>query len=250
MVCKLIFVWGLAWTPYAIMALWAMFFQAHNMAPLMGVIPLLFCKCSAVANVMLYGIRYSDKLFTLLKSVTVFLSNASKQCISSCTIKFSRVPKIGSEVKKVLQIALPFVLVDMMIPNELDNSIVVPSFSKEYPQNVIRKSSSGNKGSSNNTPNLENSLSRKIREIRRETPTISRHIESESCPAATIKKYLSVRFNSSSDTDKSITYSIENAAVEYSKCQGEKMFQKTPPHSADDTSTKEPPTVEVVIQVS
>ena len=63
MVCKLIFVWGLAWTPYAIMALWAMFFQAHNMAPLMGVIPLLFCKCSAVANVMLYGIRYSDKLF-------------------------------------------------------------------------------------------------------------------------------------------------------------------------------------------
>ena len=180
----------------------------------------------------------------------LFLSNASKQCISSCTIKFSRVPKIGSEVKKVLQIALPFVLVDMMIPNELDNSIVVPSFSKEYPQNVIRKSSSGNKGSSNNTPNLENSLSRKIREIRRETPTISRHIESESCPAATIKKYLSVRFNSSSDTDKSMTYSIENAAVEYSKCQGEKMFQKTPPHSTDDTSTKEPPTVEVVIQVS
>ena len=68
MVCKLIFVWGLAWTPYAIMALWAMFFQAHNMAPLMGVIPLLFCKCSAVANVMLYGIRYASKLFTLIKS--------------------------------------------------------------------------------------------------------------------------------------------------------------------------------------
>ena len=121
--------------------------------------------------------------------------------------------------------------------------------SKEYPQNVIRKSSSGNKGSSSNTPNLENSLSRKIRAIRRETPTISGHIESESCPAATIKKYLSVRFTSSSDTDKSnIEYSIEKAAAEYSKCQGEKRFQKTLPHHADDTSTKEPPPAEVVIQ--
>ena len=158
-------------------------------------------------------------------------------------------PKIGSEVKKVLQIALPFVLVDMMIPNELENSIVVPSFSKEYPQNVIRKSSSGNKGSSGSTPNLENSLSRKIRAIRRETPTISGHIESESCPAATIKKYLSVRFTSSSDTDKSnIEYSIEKAAAEYSKCQGEKRFQKKLPHHADDTSTKEPSPMEVVIQ--
>ena len=144
--------------------------------------------------------------------------------------------------------ALPFSLVDMMIPNELDNSIVLPSFSKEQPQNVIRKSSSGNEGPSGNTPNLENSLSRKIREIRRETPTISRHIESESCPAATIKKYFSVRFTSSSDTDKSTTNSIENAAVEYSKCQGENRFQNTLPHHADDTSTKEPPPVEVAIK--
>ena len=57
MVCKLIGVWIFAWTPYAIMALWAMFFDAHNLSPLMGVIPLLFCKVSAGANVIVYGVR-------------------------------------------------------------------------------------------------------------------------------------------------------------------------------------------------
>ena len=57
MVITLIFVWAFAWTPYAIMALWAMFFDSYNLSPVMGVIPLLFCKISAGVNVMIYGLR-------------------------------------------------------------------------------------------------------------------------------------------------------------------------------------------------
>ena len=57
MVTKLIFVWAFAWTPYAIMAIWAMFFNASHLTPIMGVIPLLFCKISAGANSLIYGLR-------------------------------------------------------------------------------------------------------------------------------------------------------------------------------------------------
>ena len=57
MVTKLICVWAFAWTPYAIMAIWAMFFDSYNLSPLMGVIPILFCKISAGANALIYGLR-------------------------------------------------------------------------------------------------------------------------------------------------------------------------------------------------
>lgn len=57
MVITVIFVWGFAWTPYAIMALWGMFFGSDNVSPIMGIIPLLFCKISAGVNVMIYGLR-------------------------------------------------------------------------------------------------------------------------------------------------------------------------------------------------
>jgi hypothetical protein len=60
MVATLICIWAFAWTPYAIMALWAMFFDSQNLSPLMGVIPLLFCKISAGLNVIVYGLRYFE----------------------------------------------------------------------------------------------------------------------------------------------------------------------------------------------
>ena len=58
MVAKLIFIWTFACTPYAIMALWAMIFDAQNLSPLMGVILLLFCKISAGMNAIVHGLRY------------------------------------------------------------------------------------------------------------------------------------------------------------------------------------------------
>ena len=57
MVTKLILVWVFAWTPYAIMAIWAMYFNSYNLSPFMGVVPLLFCKISAGANSLIYGLR-------------------------------------------------------------------------------------------------------------------------------------------------------------------------------------------------
>jgi r-opsin len=57
MVITVIFVWGFAWTPYAIMAVWGMFFDYTHISQLMSTIPLLFCKISAGVNVMIYGLR-------------------------------------------------------------------------------------------------------------------------------------------------------------------------------------------------
>ena len=53
----ILLVWILAWTPYAIMAIWAMFFDAYGLSPNLGLIPALTCKVSAAVNVLLYGLR-------------------------------------------------------------------------------------------------------------------------------------------------------------------------------------------------
>ena len=58
MIFGLIVVWLLGWTPYAIMCIWGIFHGAKYLTPTIGVIPLVFCKISAGANVMLYGLRY------------------------------------------------------------------------------------------------------------------------------------------------------------------------------------------------
>ena len=60
MVSLLLIVWFLAWTPYALMCLWIMFFNARGLSPAIGLIPLLACKTSAGANAMLYGMRYTS----------------------------------------------------------------------------------------------------------------------------------------------------------------------------------------------
>ena len=59
MVCLLLFVWIMAWTPYATMSCWITFFGARGLTPILGVIPLCCCKISAGTNAMLYGLRYS-----------------------------------------------------------------------------------------------------------------------------------------------------------------------------------------------
>ena len=58
MACTIVLVWFMAWTPYAILSLWIMFFNANGMSPLTGLIPTVCTKSSAFANSLLYGIRY------------------------------------------------------------------------------------------------------------------------------------------------------------------------------------------------
>ena len=58
MVGLLLFVWFLAWTPYATMNSWILFFDFKRLSPIFGVIPTICCKLSAGANALLYGIRY------------------------------------------------------------------------------------------------------------------------------------------------------------------------------------------------
>ena len=57
MVCLLMFIWFIAWTPYAAMSIWIMFFEAHGLTPILGLVPTLCCKVSAGTNAMLYGLR-------------------------------------------------------------------------------------------------------------------------------------------------------------------------------------------------
>lgn len=58
MVSLLLVVWFLAWTPYATMSCWIMFFNAEGLSPVMALVPTLCCKVSAATNAMLYGLRY------------------------------------------------------------------------------------------------------------------------------------------------------------------------------------------------
>jgi len=57
MVCILLLVWFLAWTPYAGMSVWVMFFDANGLSPIIGIIPTICCKLSAASNSLIYGIR-------------------------------------------------------------------------------------------------------------------------------------------------------------------------------------------------
>ena len=58
MACKLLILWMIAWTPYAVMNLWMMFFGPNGITAVFGLIPTICTKCSAAGNAALYGIRY------------------------------------------------------------------------------------------------------------------------------------------------------------------------------------------------
>lgn len=62
MLGTLMMVWVAAWTPYMTISVWAMFFDASGLSPILGLIPTLCCKVSAGTNAMLYGLRYDKYL--------------------------------------------------------------------------------------------------------------------------------------------------------------------------------------------
>ena len=59
MVCVLLVIWVMAWTPYATMSFWIMVWGSEGLSPMYGVIPTVCCKLSAGTNTLLYGIRYA-----------------------------------------------------------------------------------------------------------------------------------------------------------------------------------------------
>ena len=56
MVSLLLFVWVLAWTPYAILSVWIILFEAKGLTTIMALVPTVCCKSSAAFNSFLYGI--------------------------------------------------------------------------------------------------------------------------------------------------------------------------------------------------
>ena len=57
MACTILLVWFMAWTPYTIMSIWTMFFNASGLSPTIALIPTICTKGSAFANALLYGLR-------------------------------------------------------------------------------------------------------------------------------------------------------------------------------------------------
>ena len=59
MACTILLVWFIAWTPYAVMSFWVMFFDSNGLTPVLGLLPTICTKGSAFANALLYGLRYT-----------------------------------------------------------------------------------------------------------------------------------------------------------------------------------------------
>ncbi len=57
MVCLLMSVWFVAWTPYATMCFWIVINDAEGITPIIGIIPTVCCKISAGVNALFYGVR-------------------------------------------------------------------------------------------------------------------------------------------------------------------------------------------------
>ena len=71
MACTILLVWFIAWTPYAVMSFWVMFFNGSGLTPVLGLLPTICTKGSAFANALLYGLRYAKiyhELSNYLKS--------------------------------------------------------------------------------------------------------------------------------------------------------------------------------------
>ena len=62
MVATILLVSFLAWTPYTIMSIWAMFFDGNRISPIVALVPTLFTKVGAFANAFMYGLRYCGTL--------------------------------------------------------------------------------------------------------------------------------------------------------------------------------------------
>jgi hypothetical protein len=56
MVSLLLVVWIIAWTPYAILSVWIIIFDAKGLTPMLALVPTVCCKSSAALNSFLYGI--------------------------------------------------------------------------------------------------------------------------------------------------------------------------------------------------
>jgi len=56
MVCIILLVWVVAWTPYAILSVWISLFEGKGLTIRLAMVPALCCKLSAFLNAFLYGV--------------------------------------------------------------------------------------------------------------------------------------------------------------------------------------------------
>lgn len=91
MASKLLILWMIAWTPYAVMNLWMMFFSPNGITAVFGLIPTICTKCSAAGNAALYGIRYVLVISNSILGVVKYYCNSG-----SILFNISYVNSLGS----------------------------------------------------------------------------------------------------------------------------------------------------------
>ncbi|RWS30471.1 opsin: ultraviolet-sensitive-like protein, partial [Leptotrombidium deliense] len=98
----LIILWTLAWTPYAMVALFGLFGDRKYLSPTLSMIPALFCKCASIIDPFVYGTsnsKFRNEIKCLLKSrretsetfnSSWKSSRTTSQSSSSKSIRFSK----------------------------------------------------------------------------------------------------------------------------------------------------------------
>ena len=77
-------------------------FEADGITPIIGLVPVFFCKLSASANVMLYGLRQSLAIF-FLKSSNEYNNYTKVEIFLGNRYLSFRVPDFKSEVNQTIQ---------------------------------------------------------------------------------------------------------------------------------------------------
>ena len=87
----IVFLWILAWTPYAIVALLGIFGQKHLLTPFVSTLPALFCKTSSCINPFIYSIshpRFQKELRLKINNICNFRNVTVLRKCSAPSISF------------------------------------------------------------------------------------------------------------------------------------------------------------------
>ena len=137
-VCILLLVWFVAWTPYAGMNVWIMFFKAQGLSPMIGIIPTVCCKLSAGTNALLYGLR---QVVNIYPGFTFLPCNQSPIYQHNL---FCRLPKFKAEVRNMMLTIMPLGIINYFTQNETLRSNAHPEPALSEDENTDSVSSNEN----------------------------------------------------------------------------------------------------------
>ncbi|XP_063819533.1 opsin-5-like [Pseudophryne corroboree] len=97
----------LAWTPYAVVAMWATFGDARSVPPLAFALAAVFAKSSTLYNPMVYLLLKPNFLNVVIKDLSVFQTVCAVTC-GTCKTPAKRDQCIHRDVRSSKKLATPF----------------------------------------------------------------------------------------------------------------------------------------------